>query len=111
MLSKKIKMNHELCEKNNEKVVEGSLSTTSNYFNNKPIWEKVYEIECEMNKKYKELTFPAQVAAVYNPVEYASELHCAFMQKYLTGPKKILFIGMNPGPFGMCQTGVKIVNH
>merc|ERR1719300_1376349 len=36
-----------------------------------------------------------------------------YLEKYVTGSKKILFVGLNPGPWGMCQTGVPFgeVNH
>lgn len=46
------------------------------------------------------------VEYVYNPLEYASELHNQYLRKYCDSTKKLLFLGMNPGPWGMCQTGV-----
>lgn len=46
------------------------------------------------------------VAYVYNPLDYAANLHEQYIQKYCNTPKKVLFLGMNPGPNGMCQTGV-----
>lgn len=52
------------------------------------------------------LTFAAPVAYVYNPLEYAWEAHREFVEKYGSGKKRVLFLGMNPGPFGMAQTGV-----
>lgn len=78
---------------------------TSNLFS-VPLWQKLHEIEVQMNNELRGLKFSKPVGAVYNPVEYASELHCAYMRKFLTGRKHVLFIGMNPGPWGMCQTGV-----
>lgn len=48
----------------------------------------------------------SHVAYIYNPLEYAAELHTKFLRKYCTSSKKVLFLGMNPGPWGMCQTGV-----
>ena len=41
-----------------------------------------------------------------SPLSYASEPHVNFLQKYVTGPRLTLFVGLNPGPWGMCQTGV-----
>ena len=52
------------------------------------------------------LTFSAPVAYVYNPLEYAWEAHREYVEKYGCGKKRVLFLGMNPGPFGMAQTGV-----
>jgi single-strand selective monofunctional uracil DNA glycosylase len=33
-------------------------------------------------------------------------MHEAYLMRYGHGPKRIMFLGMNPGPFGMVQTGV-----
>jgi single-strand selective monofunctional uracil DNA glycosylase len=52
------------------------------------------------------LTFGAPVACVYNPLDYAWAVHEAYLRRYGAGPKRVLFLGMNPGPFGMMQTGV-----
>lgn len=52
------------------------------------------------------MRFAAPVSHVYNPLDYAAELHAAYLQRYANTPKKVVFIGMNPGPFGMVQTGV-----
>jgi len=43
---------------------------------------------------------------VYNPIDYASESHDLYLKKYGNGQKRILFMGMNPGPWGMVQTGI-----
>lgn len=52
------------------------------------------------------LRFAAPVTHVYNPLIYAWPLHQAYIRAYAGGAKKVLFLGMNPGPFGMAQTGV-----
>ena len=52
------------------------------------------------------VSFPEPVAAVYRPLEYAWEPHCRYLERYGTGCKRVLFLGMNPGPFGMAQTGI-----
>src|ERR1044071_5025763 len=52
------------------------------------------------------LKFAAPVAYVYNPLLYAWEPHEAYLRKFGSGPKRVVFLGMNPGPFGMVQTGV-----
>ena len=52
------------------------------------------------------LRFKAPVAYVYNPLEYARAPHEAYLKRYGKGPKRALLLGMNPGPFGMAQTGV-----
>jgi single-strand selective monofunctional uracil DNA glycosylase len=52
------------------------------------------------------LQFPSPVTHVYNPLEYAWDPHTAWIRRFATGPRHILLLGMNPGPFGMAQTGV-----
>lgn len=52
------------------------------------------------------LEFALPVTHVYNPLGYAWEAHAQYLEKYGRGPKDILFVGMNPGPWGMAQTGV-----
>ncbi|XP_055587018.1 single-strand selective monofunctional uracil DNA glycosylase [Uranotaenia lowii] len=71
-----------------------------------PFWYEIYRLEVELCESLKQIPLPADVAAVYNPIEYACELHQAYMQRYLDGHKPVLFLGMNPGPWGMCQTGI-----
>jgi single-strand selective monofunctional uracil DNA glycosylase len=52
------------------------------------------------------LRFTPPVAYVYNPLEYAKEAYELYLQRYADGPKDIVLLGMNPGPWGMAQTGV-----
>ena len=52
------------------------------------------------------LRFSAPVTHVYNPLNYAWAAHEQYVKKFAATPKRILFLGMNPGPFGMAQTGV-----
>jgi single-strand selective monofunctional uracil DNA glycosylase len=52
------------------------------------------------------LTFGPPVFCVYNPLEYAWDLHRAYVQLCGHAQGGVLFLGMNPGPFGMVQTGV-----
>ena len=52
------------------------------------------------------LAFDAPVAHVYNPLDYARESHERYLERFGTGTREVLLVGMNPGPFGMAQTGV-----
>ena len=52
------------------------------------------------------LSFAKPVAYVYSPLDYAQALHEAYLARYGQPPKEVLLLGMNPGPFGMAQTGV-----
>lgn len=43
---------------------------------------------------------------IYNPLDYAWDMHSKFLSEYVRQSAQIMFLGMNPGPFGMMQTGV-----
>lgn len=52
------------------------------------------------------LSFSTPVSHVYNPLEYAWAPHEQYLRRFGAGRRRIVFLGMNPGPFGMVQTGV-----
>jgi single-strand selective monofunctional uracil DNA glycosylase len=52
------------------------------------------------------LRFSPPVTHVYNPLEYARAPYERYLRRFAATPKRVLFFGMNPGPYGMTQTGV-----
>jgi single-strand selective monofunctional uracil DNA glycosylase len=60
----------------------------------------------ELAMKTSKLQFGAPVVHVYNPLIYAWNAHEIYLRRFGGAPKDIVFVGMNPGPFGMVQTGV-----
>ena len=68
--------------------------------------DAVIEAAEDLTQRLGGLEFSEPVHTVYNPLEYAWEAHRAYLQMYARGQKKVLFLGMNPGPWGMAQTGV-----
>lgn len=52
------------------------------------------------------MRFSPPVTHVYNPLGYAWPVHERYLRDYGEGRKRVVFLGMNPGPFGMAQTGV-----
>jgi single-strand selective monofunctional uracil DNA glycosylase len=52
------------------------------------------------------LRFGPPVTHVYNPLEYAWGNHEAYLRRYGEPTKEVVLVGMNPGPWGMAQTGV-----
>lgn len=52
------------------------------------------------------LEFAAPTAVVYNPLDYAWKPHQVYLERFAASKKKVVFLGMNPGPFGMAQCGV-----
>ena len=60
----------------------------------------------ELSAACNALSFGEPVTHVYNPLDYAWGAHEQYLNLAATGKKKVVFLGMNPGPFGMAQTGV-----
>ena len=52
------------------------------------------------------MRFAPPVSHVYDPLTYAWPVHEAYLTRFAAAPKRVVFLGMNPGPFGMAQTGV-----
>ncbi len=52
------------------------------------------------------LEFEAPTEVVYNPLRYAWAAHEQYLRLHAMGKKRVVFLGMNPGPFGMAQCGV-----
>lgn len=65
-------------------------------------------IDTALRLRYEvdDLRFGPPVSHVYNPLDYAWEPHRRYLERYGQGPREILLIGMNPGPWGMVQSGV-----
>jgi single-strand selective monofunctional uracil DNA glycosylase len=63
-------------------------------------------ISRDLSDAVEQLGFPS-VPYVYNPLVYARTPHEAYLERWGSkSPREVLMIGMNPGPFGMAQTGV-----
>jgi single-strand selective monofunctional uracil DNA glycosylase len=52
------------------------------------------------------LQFSAPVTHTLNPLDYAWAPHEAYLRSFGNSKKRVIFMGMNPGPFGMVQVGV-----
>ena len=66
---------------------------------------KLIEISRELTATLKPLRF-SKASHVYLPTDYARKPHEAYLRRFGKGRKRVLFLGMNPGPWGMSQTGV-----
>jgi single-strand selective monofunctional uracil DNA glycosylase len=60
----------------------------------------------ELSVSLASLRFPPPIAFVYDPLQYAWAPYEAYVRRYGDTRKRVLLLGMNPGPFGMMQTGV-----
>ena len=52
------------------------------------------------------LRFDLPVTHVYNPLRYARASHEEYLRRFARPGCEALLLGMNPGPWGMAQTGV-----
>jgi single-strand selective monofunctional uracil DNA glycosylase len=68
--------------------------------------DRIVEAARQLRDAVEPMKFRAPVTNVYNPLNYAWAPHEQYARKFAANPKHVLFLGMNPGPFGMVQTGV-----
>ncbi len=66
-------------------------------------WKSIID---ELVQSTEALSFQEPVTHVYNPLVYARKAHDQYLESYGKGKKKIVLLGMNPGPWGMAQNGV-----
>jgi single-strand selective monofunctional uracil DNA glycosylase len=64
------------------------------------------DIAQRLSRQVARLRFTAPVTHVYNPLTYARRAHAAYVERYGRGRRQVVLLGMNPGPWGMAQTGV-----
>ncbi len=57
-------------------------------------------------ERCNKLSFSEKIWAIYNTFEYALPGYQAYVERYGNSKKRAIFLGMNPGPWGMSQTGV-----
>jgi len=68
--------------------------------------DAVAEAALQLCRDLERVRFSAPVACVYNPLEYAWGPHSIYLKRYARQKKRVLYLGMNPGPWGMAQTGI-----
>lgn len=68
--------------------------------------DRVVAAAAELRDRVDELNFGPQVPWVYNPLNYAWATHEQYLRRFANESCRVLLLGMNPGPWGMAQTGV-----
>jgi single-strand selective monofunctional uracil DNA glycosylase len=72
-----------------------------------PMGERaLVRIAADLATRAGRLGFGPPVEVVYNPLDYAWKAHAEYLRRYGAGRKRVVFVGMNPGPWGMVQTGI-----
>jgi single-strand selective monofunctional uracil DNA glycosylase len=67
---------------------------------------KLVDIAQRLCIDVRDLAFGPPVTHVYNPLEYAWTPHREYLHRYGNQHPQVMLVGMNPGPFGMVQTGI-----
>src|SRR5690606_5798294 len=83
-----------------------AVASTARRLSSKTPQVSLVSISRRLSKQVDVLRFSAPVHTVYNPLSYARAPHETYLERYGQGPKEVVLVGMNPGPFGMTQTGV-----
>jgi single-strand selective monofunctional uracil DNA glycosylase len=60
----------------------------------------------KLTERLAPIRFGDPVTHVYNPLVHAARGYRKYVRRFGDGPKRVVFLGMNPGPYGMTQTGV-----
>lgn len=68
--------------------------------------ESILQHSKRLRTAVNKLSFADPVTHIYNPLDYAWKMHEAFIERFGGGTKRVLMLGMNPGPWGMAQTGL-----
>lgn len=69
--------------------------------------ERLREVFERLEEATEALRFASPVSHVYNPLVYAKEPLRQYLERFVQGGEgRTLLLGMNPGPWGMAQTGV-----
>jgi len=63
-------------------------------------------IAAQLARDVAPLHFGPPISHTYNPLDYAWPSHRQYLDRYARGTREIVLVGMNPGPWGMVQTGV-----
>jgi single-strand selective monofunctional uracil DNA glycosylase len=71
-----------------------------------PIGQQLLSAARDLSHALASLRFAAPIAHVYDPLQYAWAPYEAYVTRYGAARKRVVLLGMNPGPFGMMQTGV-----
>ena len=68
--------------------------------------DSLTKVAKKLSEVVNSLSFGEPTSFIYNPLDYAWAIHKQYLKLAGVGKKKVVFLGMNPGPFGMAQTGV-----
>jgi len=68
--------------------------------------KKLVKITRDLSRSVGKLRFEPPTTHVYNPLEYARGPVEQYLERFARAKPLAIMLGMNPGPYGMAQTGV-----
>ena len=71
-----------------------------------PVSNALIQAARDLRCALEPLRFGPPVAHVYNPLDYAWAPYEQYIRRFAGARRRIVLLGMNPGPFGMMQTGI-----
>lgn len=77
----------------------------------KSVAERFFQVQVWLSRQLQSLSFHDPVHTIYDPLEYAAGVYYQFVHRFCQTPKAVLMLGMNPGPWGMAQTGVQTISY
>lgn len=93
MLRKKLKLNEQNDQQSENASRDGQESEKFVVEFEKLFYEHILKLEHDLVTELLKIDYPKEISQIYNPLEYASELHVQFLQKYLKKKPDVLFIG------------------
>jgi single-strand selective monofunctional uracil DNA glycosylase len=63
-------------------------------------------IAYDLSERLRPLEWGHPVSVIYDPTDYAREPLSLYFDRFGQSSKRVVLVGMNPGPWGMLQTGV-----
>ena len=70
------------------------------------ISEGLLAAAAQLCEDLSELNFAPPTSHVYNPLIYARRANELYVRRFASTKKRCVLMGMNPGPWGMAQTGI-----
>lgn len=64
------------------------------------------KITLQLRAVLQKQSFGSPVAYIYDPLDYAWPVHAEYLRRFGSGRREVVLLGMNPGPWGMVQTGI-----
>ncbi|MEM9292028.1 MAG: uracil-DNA glycosylase family protein [Acidobacteriota bacterium] len=83
-----------------------NIDVPSSQSDSTEVASRLEEICRDLSRRLEPLTFAEPVTHVYNPLIYAWEPWSLYLRRFAGSPEHGVLLGMNPGPWGMSQTGV-----